>query len=79
MSVTVNPSATDLFSAQMQEAVKTYSAYDGSNRIVGFYVAPVGARNGDQCQLTVYAYDGATTRVLKTKEILALWDATWDI
>lgn len=79
MSVTVNPSATDFFSAQIQEAVKTFSLYDGSNRIVGFYVAPIAAKNGDKCQLTVYAYDGATTRVLKTKEILAIWDSTWDI
>lgn len=79
MSTTINPSATDLFTAQLIEAVKTYSAYDGSNRIVGFYVAPANAKNGDQCQLTVYAYDAATTRVLKTKEILATWDSTWDI
>lgn len=79
MSVTVGPSATDLFSAQMQEAVKTYSVYDGSNRIISFYVAPAGAKTGDQCQLNTYTYDGVSTRIQKTKETLALWDATWDI
>lgn len=71
--------ASDFMTSQIQEAVKTYTVYDGSNRPQYFYVAMVDTVHGGQCQLTTYTYDGASTRVQKSKESLATWDSAWDI
>ena len=69
----------DLISSHYIEALKTHSVYDASNRLVSFYVADTDAEHGTRCQLTRYTYDGATTRVVGTKEELSNWDSAWDI
>lgn len=73
------PKASDLVTPYMKEAVKTYSAFDGSSRLEYHYTAHIDAEEGDQCMVTQYAYDGVSTRVQKTKEGLATWQAAWDI
>ena len=79
MAVRNTAHATDFMVSQIQEAVKTYTTYDGSSRPQYFYVAMVDAADGDKCQLTTYTYDGASSRIQKTKESLANWDSAWDI
>jgi hypothetical protein len=71
--------ATDFVTTHMAEAIKTYSVWDMSGRLTDFYVALSDAPNGSQCMRTQYTYDGASTRVTKTNEVLALWDSAWDI
>jgi hypothetical protein len=71
--------ASDFVSAHLQEAIKTHSVYDGSNRLIQFYAAIEQAKHGEQCALTNYTYDGASARVVGTKETLSTWDSAWDI
>lgn len=71
--------ASDLVLPYMKEAVKTYSAFDGSSRLEFHYTASIDAQQGDRCMVTQYTYDGVSTRVQKTKEGLATWQAAWDI
>lgn len=71
--------ATDLVSMVMSEAVKTYSVYDASNRLIQFYEAHVDAKNNEKCRLTTYVYDGGSDRLLKSKESLANWSSAWDV
>lgn len=71
--------ATDFIRPHANEAVKTYSTYDGSNRLEYHYTALADAEHGAQCLVTQYTYDGGSSRVQKTKESLATWDSSWDI
>jgi hypothetical protein len=71
--------ASDLVTSQQLEGVKTYSVYDGSARLISYYVAIEQAKHGEQCMLTQYTYDGASARILKSKETLTTWDSSWDI
>ena len=71
--------ATDLVPSQLNEAIKTWSVYDGSNRLVSFYTADTDAVNGQTCLLTRYTYDGATSRILGSKEELSTWNSAWNI
>ena len=79
MSNALRSHASDFVSTQLQEAVKTYSDYDLSNRLTAFYTALIDCEHGEKCLVTYYEYDGASTRVTKTKEGLATWDSAWDI
>jgi len=72
-----NPS--QLVSSHFKEAIKSYSTFDGSLRLENIYVAHVDTEAGEACMRTQYTYDGTSTRVEKTKESLAAWDAAWDI
>ncbi len=60
---------------------KTFSVYEVATpfRITELYEAVTEAANGTPCTKTSFTYDGASTRILKTKEESFLWDATWDI
>jgi hypothetical protein len=71
--------ATDFISSHFREAVKTFSVYDGTNRLIEFYTALTDAEDSGMCLKTEYSYDGATTRILKSKESLATWSSAWDI
>lgn len=68
-----------MIKTSLEQGVKTYSEYDGSSRLIGFYEAPADAVDGTNCLKTVYEYVGASNRVLKTKESIAQWDASYDI
>lgn len=72
-------SATDFITPHQKEAVKQYITYDGLSRMEYNYVAIAGAAHGDLCIVTQYAYDGASGRIIKTKESLSTWDSAWDI
>lgn len=71
--------ATDLVKVHGSEAVKQYITYDGSNRMEFVYTATAEAGHGDRCGVTQYAYDAASTRVVKMKESLGVWDSSWDV
>ena len=73
------PKATDFIKSQMAEGVKTYSVYDGSNRLSDVYTAMVDTEHGEQCIRTQYTYYDSTTRIKQTKESLATWNSSWDI
>jgi pyruvate carboxylase len=60
-------------------AMKVFRVFDGTNRLVTQYEAGTDAAAGDDCLRTDYGYDGATTRILKLKESIAQWDASWDL
>jgi len=77
--MSINSHASDMVSTHMSETVKTYSTFDGSSRLEYFYVAHVDAEEGDTCMLTQYAYDGTSSRIVKTKESKATWLAAWEI
>lgn len=77
--MSAKPKATDLVGSHFEEAVKTFSIYDVGNRLSEFFVALAETKDGETCMKTTYTYDGVTTRVLKSKEELAIWQAAWDI
>jgi hypothetical protein len=70
---------TDLVGSHIKEGIKQYLVYDGSGRLTDTYVAIEAAEDGDPCVRTQYEYDGTSNRVVKMKEAVAYWDATWDI
>jgi len=71
--------ASDFVTAHMHEAIKSHSVYDGSSRLISFYVAIEQASNGETCALTTYTYDGASSRIVGMKETLSTWNSAWDI
>lgn len=71
--------ATDFVLSHQKEAVKQYIAYDGSSRMEYNYVALADAAHGEPCMVTQYVYDGASARVIKTKESLSTWNSAWDV
>ena len=71
--------ATDFIKSHGREAVKQYLEYDAFNRMVVTYTALADARDGESCIRTDYAYAGTSTRVIKMKESLSIWQAAWDI
>ena len=70
---------SEFISTHMEEATKTFSKYDASERLEYFYVAQIDIKVGELCMCTQYAYDGTSARVLKTKESKVAWEVTWDI
>ena len=70
---------SDFIPSQLAEAVKSHSVYDISNRLSEFYVAMTDAAHGTSCLKTTYTYDGATSRIVGTKEQLSTWNSAWDI
>lgn len=70
---------SDYIKPHAEEAVKMYFVYDGSGRMTETYTAMVNAENNDKCLKTEYTYDGASTRVQKMKESIALWSSAYDI
>ena len=70
--------ATQRLLANMNEAVKTFSVYDGQSRLTDFYVAPARAQHGDQCLRTTYSYLNTSNLVEKSRDVLATWDSSWD-
>lgn len=71
--------ANDFITSHLHEAVKQYIEYDGYNRMVRTFTAVSDAEVGDQCTMTEYAYSGTSTRIIKMKESLAVWQLGWDI
>lgn len=69
----------DLVRTHMNEAIKQFLVYDGSNRMVTTYVAATNAVDGDTCLRTDYTYVGASVRIEKMKESLDVWQSIWDI
>ena len=71
--------ANDFISSHLREAVKQFIEYDEHNRMVRTYTAVSDADVGDQCTMTEYAYSGTSTRIIKMRESLAVWQPGWDI
>lgn len=69
----------DFIKTQLQEGVKEYFVFDGLDRVTDFYTAPVDAITGSPCLRTRYSYVSTSSRVEKVLEVLATWDATWDM
>ena len=62
------------------EFTKNYLVYEAvSYRLLTIYEAQTETRHGQPCMKTEYEYDGASTRILKSKESSAVWDSAWDI
>jgi hypothetical protein len=74
-----NPNDNGQLITNLREPVKQYIVYDVSNRPVIIYEARANALNDEPCFKTEYAYDGATSRILKRKESNATWDSAWDL
>jgi hypothetical protein len=71
--------STDFVVPFQREAIKFHYVYDGNGRLIDAYEAATAAVNGQSCLRTRYTYDGATSRVVGSKEELSTWDETWDI
>lgn len=70
---------TDFIGPHGKEAVKQYIVYDGFLRMSETYVAMTDAAHGDRCLKTEYVYAGNSTRIIKMKESLGIWDSAWDV
>ena len=77
--MSVNSHVSQMMEGHLKEAVKTYSTYDGSDRLEFFYVANIDIADGELCMSTQYTYDATSTRIVKTKESKATWQAAWEI
>ena len=72
-------SKTNRIRSLIYERKKSFSTYDGSDRISSIYEAAEGAATGTPCLRTDFAYVGASTRVEKTREQEDVWSAAYDI
>ena len=77
--MSISAHVSEFVKTHMEEATKTYSVFDGSNRLEYFYVAHIDIKDGEQCMCTQYTYDSTSARIVKTKESKASWDSAWDI
>ncbi len=77
MGLTTNTS--EFVKTHLNEAIKTYMAYDGSSRLEYIYVAGIDTANGEACMGTQYTYSGTSSRVVKSKEFKSTWNSSWDI
>ncbi len=62
------------------EGMKSYYAYDASDRLEYIYESPLHTADGEPCLVTQLTYVGVTSRVQKKKESQGAWVAgTMDI
>lgn len=69
----------DIIKQLREEALKEYREYDSFYRPSAIYQAHTECENGEPCLKTVYLYDGTTSRIVKKKEEIVLWDSSWDV
>lgn len=74
-----NQSVREFLTAIRQEPVKMFRVYDAGNRLVTQYEAVTHAKSNDPCMRTDYTYDGTSSRVVKLKESVDTWLASYDI
>ena len=70
---------TDFIKTHLGQLVKTFSGFDGSNRLITYLEAPTGAKDGDAALLSTYTYDGTSSRILKSRETASTWSSSNDI
>lgn len=75
-----NDNGSPTIETMYSEFAKNYLVYEAVTfRLLTIYEAPTHALHGQPCMRTDYEYDGASTRILKSKESSAVWDSAWDI
>lgn len=65
----------DMIQSKLNEGIVTYSSYDVVGRLVKLDEAPIYVLNGDPCLVTEFKYDGATTKLVATKEYVSTWNS----
>lgn len=74
-----NGNKNRLLKSTVGEYFKAWNVYDGSNRLIERYEAPLATGNGDPCLKTTITYVGASRNVQAQKEEEAPWNSSWDI
>lgn len=62
----------------MEVGMMNYSKYDADDRLEWILEAPAGSKDGDPAMLTMYKYDGSSSVIVATKEIISSWDSAYD-
>jgi len=57
----------------LAEGIKSYVVYDGSDREIARYEAPVALSVGNNCIVTKMSYDGLTTKIVAMLETTGTW------
>jgi hypothetical protein len=70
---------TNFITTGKNECLKTYIVYDGLSRMEYIYEVHADAQDGAPCLVTQYAYDGASQRIVKSKEYHGVWLAAYEI
>jgi len=61
----------------MSQGMQTFSVYEvGTGRLFELWEAPLSVANGEPCLITYMKYDGTSSRIVATKEVVAQWDDT---
>jgi hypothetical protein len=68
----------DLLKANLKGGIKTYSVYDGSQRVTAMYETVIHWDVGAPALATFFAYDGTSSRLVGTKEEKSTWTATME-
>ncbi len=79
MSNVPDTKADEALTVLKGEAMKSFSVYDGSDRLITRYEAVSNALDQAPCLKTTYTYIGASTRVEKSKEEIGVWLTAYDI
>lgn len=70
---------TELIKTLKNEQLKERYVYDVNGRKVAVIQTRSRAKHGEKALVTYYAYNGATTTVLRMREAETTWDSAWDI
>mgnify|MGYP007082005526 CR=1 FL=1 len=71
--------ADELLNTVAKEATKTFSVYDGSDRLITRWEAPSNTVDGKPALKTEYTYIGVTTKLEKSRESIDVWSSAYDI
>jgi len=67
--------ATEQLLSQAKGAVKQHCVYDGQDRLIAVYTAPIHVKQGEPCLITQYSYPNlTTTRIVNRVESNAVWN-----
>jgi len=69
---------TELLVTMRRELVKEHCTFDGSDRPLKKYIAPISATQGSPCFVVEYLYYGITSVVKGRSEGYDIWQSSFD-
>lgn len=69
----------DQLKSVLKEPMKLYRTFDGSNRLEYQYECATSTPDQGPCLKTQYVYDGGSDRIVKVKETIDVWDASFEV
>jgi hypothetical protein len=74
----MSQNARNFVRPNLDEPLKQYFEYDGSNRLTMHAEVTESAQHGAPCLITTYTFYGASARVKLRRETMGTWDSSWE-